>query len=314
MEHWPVLADRVQELLLPALRDGGIFVDGTIGRGGHAALLLEAAPHAELIGIDRDEVAVEQSLANLSAYAQRVRIARADFASLPAVLERFGVEKVRGVLLDLGVSSPQLDSPERGFSFRNEGPLDMRMDASARLSAKTIVNGYSELELARILKLYGEERFAGRVARAIVAARPIETTTELAEIVKAAIPAATRRTGGHPARRTFQALRIEVNEELSQLDKGLEASVESLEPGGRIAVLTYHSLEDRMVKRHFADAVGNCTCPPDFPVCTCGAQARLRLVTRKPVRPTAEEIASNPRASAAKLRVAERVGTPDEAA
>ena len=307
MEHWPVLAERVQELLLPALRTGGVVVDATIGRGGHAAGLLEKAPLAELVGIDRDEVAVGESLANLSAYSQRVRIARADFASLPSVLERFGVEKVRGILFDLGVSSPQLDHPERGFSFRNEGPLDMRMDASASLSADTVVNHYAEPELARVIRMFGEERFAGRVARSIVAARPIHTTTELAEVVKQAIPAATRRTGGHPARRTFQAIRIEVNQELGQLEKGLEASIDALEPGGRIAVLTYHSLEDRLVKRHFAAEVGDCTCPPDFPVCTCGAEARIRVLTRKPVRPSATEIENNPRASAAKLRAAERV-------
>ena len=314
MEHRPVLADRVIELLLPALRDGGVFVDATLGRGGHSARILEAAPLAELVGIDRDAVAVEESVANLAAYSQRVRVARADFASLPSVLERLGIEKVRGVLLDLGVSSPQLDRAERGFSFRNEGPLDMRMDASARLSADTVVNEYPEAELARIIKLFGEERFAARVARAIVAARPVKTTTELADIVKAAIPAATRRTGGHPARRTFQAIRIEVNQELAQLQKGLDASIDALEPGGRLAVLTYHSLEDRLVKRHFADLVGSCTCPPDFPVCTCGAEARIRILTRKPVRPGPTEIAENPRASAAKLRVAERVATSEEAA
>lgn len=296
------------------MQDGGVIVDATIGRGGHAARLLEAAPGAELVGIDRDDVAVEESLANLAAYSQRVRIARADFASLPSVLERFGIEKVRGVLFDLGVSSPQLDRAERGFSFRHEGPLDMRMDTSASLSADTVVNHYPEPELARVIKLFGEERFATRVARSIVAARPVNTTTELAEIVKLAIPAATRRTGGHPARRTFQAIRIEVNQELAQLQSGLGASIDALEPGGRIAVLTYHSLEDRLVKRHFQDAVGDCTCPPDFPVCRCGAEARIRILTRKPVRPRPSEIEDNPRASAAKLRAAERVATSEETA
>jgi 16S rRNA (cytosine1402-N4)-methyltransferase len=186
------------------------------------------------------------------------------------------------------------------------------MDKSASLSADTVVNEYPEKELARVIKLFGEERFATRVARSIVDARPVRTTTELAEVVKLAIPAATRRTGGHPARRTFQAIRIEVNQELAQLQTGLEASIDALEPGGRIAVLTYHSLEDRLVKRHFADEVGGCTCPPDFPVCNCGAEARLRLLTRKPIRPEAREIENNPRASAAKLRAAERVEASKE--
>lgn len=190
----------------------------------------------------------------------------------------------------------------------------MRMDTSARLTANTVVNEYPEAELARVIRRYGEERFAGRVARAIVASRPIDTTTQLAEIVKQAIPAATRRTGGHPARRTFQALRIEVNEELRQLEQVLDAAIDALEPEGRVAVLTYHSLEDRIVKRRFADEVGKCTCPPDLPVCTCGAKARLRLVTRKPVTADPTEIEANPRASAAKLRVAERLSTPEEAA
>lgn len=290
-----------------------MLVDATLGRAGHAAHLLEAAPLAELIGIDRDEDAVEESLANLAAYSQRVRVARAEFASIPAVLERFGIQKVRGVLFDLGVSSPQLDRAERGFSFRNEGPLDMRMDPSAPVSADTVVNEYSEAELARVIRTFGEERFAGRVARSIVGARPVKTTTELAEIVKQAIPAATRRTGGHPARRTFQAIRIEVNQELAQLSHGLAAAIDVLEPGGRVVVLTYHSLEDRLVKRHFAAEVGGCTCPPDFPVCTCGAEARIRILTRKPVRPGPDEIEANPRASAAKLRAAERVLTSTEA-
>ena len=290
-----------------------MLVDATLGRAGHAAHLLEAAPLAELIGIDRDEDAVEESLANLAAYSQRVRVARAEFASIPAVLERFGIQKVRGVLFDLGVSSPQLDRAERGFSFRNEGPLDMRMDPSAPVSADTVVNEYSEAELARVIRTFGEERFAGRVARSIVGARPVKTTTELAEIVKQAIPAATRRTGGHPARRTFQAIRIEVNQELAQLSHGLAAAIDVLEPGGRVVVLTYHSLEDRLVKRHFAAEVGGCTCPPDFPVCTCGAEARIRILTRKPVRPGPDEIEANPRASAAKLRAAERVLTTAEA-
>lgn len=307
MDHEPVLVDRVVELLLPALHSGGVLVDATLGRGGHAKALLEAAPHIELVGIDRDEQAVAQSGADLSAYSQRVRTARADFASLAAVLERLGIASVRGVLFDLGVSSPQLDRAERGFSFRHEGPLDMRMDLSQPLTAAVIVNEYPEADLARVIRRYGEERFANRIARAIVQSRPVNTTIELAEVIKTAIPAATRRTGGHPARRTFQAIRIETNDELIQIQKALDQAIEVLEPGGRVAALTYHSLEDRIVKRSFIEQTGGCTCPPDFPVCVCGAQARLRVVTKKPITATDREIELNPRASAAKLRVAERL-------
>ncbi len=314
MEHEPVLADRVVELLLPALQEGGVFLDATLGRGGHARRVLEAAPAARLIGIDRDADAVAESESNLASYSERVRIARADFKELASVLERFGITSVRGVLFDLGVSSPQLDRPERGFSFRHEGPLDMRMDSSQALTAHVVVNDYSTRDLARVIRTYGQERFAGRVARAIVAARPVETTTELAQLVKAAIPAATRRTGGHPARRTFQAIRIEVNQELASLEPALQHAIDALEPTGRLAVLTYHSLEDRTVKHTFADATRGCECPPDFPICVCGAEARIRLLTRRPLRPSDAEIERNPRASAAKLRVAERLSQEGRAA
>ena len=312
MDHNPVLVDRVIELLLPALSGGGVVVDATLGRGGHAAALLEAAPEIELIGIDWDAEALDESGANLSAYSQRVRTARADFASLTSVLERFGVASVRGVLFDFGVSSPQLDRPERGFSFRNEGPLDMRMDLSKPLTAAEIVNDYPEADLARVIRRFGEERFAGRIAKAIVKARPLATTTELAEVIRDAIPAATRRTGGHPARRSFQALRIEVNNELIQIQRALEQAIDVVEPGGRVATLTYHSLEDRIVKRSFIEESRGCTCPPDFPVCVCGAQARLRVVTKRPITAGEREIELNPRASAAKLRVAERLANAAE--
>lgn len=308
MDHTPVLAEEVVELLVPPLRDGGVVLDGTIGGGGHAARILDAAPQATLVGIDRDPDAVAESRSYLAPYADRVRVVRADLASLTSVLERFGIEALRGVILDLGVSSPQLDAPERGFSFRHRGPLDMRMDPGQRLRAATVVNDYPERDLAAVIRRLGEERFATRIARAIVAARPIEDTEELAEIVRRAIPAATRRTGGHPARRTFQALRIEVNDELRQLQAALDQALESLEAGGRIAVLSYHSLEDRLVKKTFAEQTGGCTCPPDFPVCVCEAKARIRVLTKRPVRPSAKEVARNRRASAAKLRVAERLG------
>ena len=312
MGHIPVLADEVVGLLGPALADGGDVVDATLGRAGHAARLLAAYPLARLVGIDRDPVALEESRANLAAFEGRFRLVRGDFKDLPAVLERLGVEKVRGVLLDLGVSSPQLDAGARGFSYRTDGPLDMRMDPAQRLSAADVVNAYPPLELERVIRHNGEERFARRIALAIVAARPVSTTTELADVVKQAVPAATRRSGPHPARRTFQAIRMEVNGELAALEAVLPEAISSLEPGGRCAVISYHSLEDRMVKRHFKDEADGCTCPPDFPVCTCGAEARIRVLTPRPVRPSESEIDDNPRARAAKLRVAQRLASPAE--
>lgn len=307
MDHEPVLADRVVELLTPALEHGGVVVDATLGRGGHALKILEATNASALVGIDRDPVALEASRAHLEAFSDRVRLVGDNFSELSAVLERLGIASVRGVLLDLGVSSPQLDEPGRGFSFRVAGPLDMRMDPLRDLSAHTVVNSYDEPELARVIQLYGEERFARRIAKAIVRRRPIEDTETLAEVVKDAIPAATRRTGPHPARRTFQAIRIEVNDELGSLQAVLPSTVEALEPGGRVVVLAYHSLEDRIVKRFFLDQASGCVCPPTFPVCTCGAEASLRVLTRRPVTAAEDEVERNPRASAAKLRAAERI-------
>jgi 16S rRNA (cytosine1402-N4)-methyltransferase len=311
VEHEPVLADEVTELLLPALEHGGVVVDATVGRGGHAGRILEEANQASLVGIDRDPDALVAARSHLTAHSDRLRLARGNFAQLEAVLERFGIASVRGVLLDLGVSSPQLDEAARGFSFRNAGPLDMRMDPGQSLSADAVVNGYSEGDLARVIRLYGEERFAARIAKAIVRHRPIDDTVALGDVVKEAIPAPARRRGGHPARRTFQAIRIEVNDEIRSLEKVLPAAVELSEPGGRIVVLSYHSLEDRTVKRFFADEARGCVCPPDLPICRCGAQARVRVLTRRPITPSPEEAARNPRASAAKLRAAERV-TPEE--
>jgi 16S rRNA (cytosine1402-N4)-methyltransferase len=310
MAHLPVLVDDVVGFIAPALGDGGVVVDATLGRGGHARALLEAAPSSLLVGIDKDPESLDASRADLAAYGERVRFVRDDYAHLATVLERLGIETVRGILFDLGVSSPQLDETRRGFSFRADGPLDMRMNPDQPLSADEVVNGYSVVDLTRVISRYGEERFAGRVARAIEAARPLHSTVALAEVVKGAIPAATRRTGGHPARRTFQALRIEVNGELSALETALPAAIDALEAGGRVVAISYHSLEDRIVKRTFNDAANGCTCPPDFPVCTCGAEARLRILTRRPVRPGEGERAGNPRAAAAKLRAAERVVTP----
>ncbi|HZA40961.1 MAG TPA: 16S rRNA (cytosine(1402)-N(4))-methyltransferase RsmH [Actinomycetota bacterium] len=312
MEHQPVLAGAVVDILRPALEGGGVVVDATLGRAGHALRLLEAAPAAELVGVDRDPEALEASRLVLDPHRHRVRLVHDDFAHLAAVLERLGIASVRGVLLDLGVSSPQLDAARRGFSFRHDGPLDMRMDPTRRLTAHEVVNDYTVQDLTRVIREYGEERFAARIARAIDRARPVESTGSLAEIVRAAIPAATRRTGGHPARRTFQALRIEVNDELGALETVLPAAVDALEPGGRVVAISYHSLEDRRVKKFFADEANGCTCPPDFPVCTCGAEARLRILTRRPVRPTSADVAGNPRASSARLRAAERIRAESE--
>jgi 16S rRNA (cytosine1402-N4)-methyltransferase len=309
MGHTPVLLREVVELLLPALERGGVLVDATVGLGGHAAALLERAPQARLVGIDRDDRALETARANLAPYQERVRLVRDNFSSLPSVLERLGHEEVRGVLLDLGVSSPQLDEADRGFSFRNPGPLDMRMDREQPLMAANVVNEYSQRDLATVIRRYGEERFASRIAAAIVRNRPITDTSHLADVVKEAIPAATRRTGGHPARRTFQALRLEVNRELEALESVLPGAILSLAPGGRLSVISYHSLEDRITKKTFAEAAKGCTCPPDFPVCVCGADAEVRVLTRRPITPSEDELAANPRASAAKLRVAEKLGT-----
>jgi len=307
VEHEPVLVTETVELLAPALDPGGTFVDATLGRAGHARAVLSAAPRARLVGIDRDPVALEESRANLGELVDGARLVRGDFKEIASLLERLGDEEVRGVLLDLGVSSPQLDDPERGFGFRTEGPLDMRMDPDQRLSAADVVNNYSVPQLTSVIRRYGEERFASRIARSIERARPITTTTELAGIVKEAIPAATRRTGPHPARRTFQAIRIEVNGELTALESALPAAVDALQPGGRVAVISYHSLEDRIVKRFFADQARGCTCPPEFPVCRCDAHARVRVLTRRPIRPPGDELQHNPRASSAKLRAAERL-------
>lgn len=307
MEHDPVLAGTTVDLLAPALEDGGVFVDATLGRGGHARAVLRAAPRATLVGIDRDPEALEESRRALVPFGDRVTLVHGRFAELAALLERLGAAPVRGVLFDLGVSSPQLDDPERGFSFRNDGPLDMRMDPAQPASASDIVNGYSENDLARTIGRLGEERFARRIAKAIVRERPITRTSQLAEVVVEAIPAATRRTGGHPARRTFQALRLEVNRELDELAAALPQAIDVLEPGGRMVAISYHSLEDRLVKRRFTEESRDCTCPPDFPVCICGAEARIRILVKRPVRPPAQEQARNPRSAAAKLRAAERL-------
>ena len=284
----------------------GTIVDATLGGGGHTAALLDSRDDLDVIGIDQDHHALEAATTRLAPYGDRLRTSQRRFDQLDEALAEHHVEQISGALFDLGVSSPQLDRGDRGFSYRHEGPLDMRMDADQTWSADDVVNGYSESDLARIIKRYGDERFASRIARAICAARPIQTTTELAAVVTSAIPAPARRTGGHPAKRTFQAIRIEVNDELGVLPDALDQAVRATRPGGRIAVLSYHSGEDRIVKERFAVAAGACDCPDDLP-CVCGAIQTVRIVRGVPKRASEAERQRNRRAASARLRVVERV-------
>jgi 16S rRNA (cytosine1402-N4)-methyltransferase len=303
--HRPVMVDEVVGLLTPS--PPGTVVDATVGGGGHARALLEAADHLTVLGLDRDPDAVAAATEALAPFGDRATVRRARFDRLPEVAAAEGLDALSGVLFDLGVSSPQLDRPERGFSHRGEGPLDMRMDPDEPRTAGDVVNTLPEADLARLLRTYGDERYAGRIARAIVAARPLRTTAELAEVVRDAIPAPARRRGGHPARRTFQAVRIEVNDELAVLPGALDAAVDLLAPGGRCVVLAYHSGEDRIVKSRFREAAtGGCTCPPALP-CTCGAEPKVRLLRRGAWKPSPEEVAANPRAGSARLRAVEKL-------
>jgi 16S rRNA (cytosine1402-N4)-methyltransferase len=303
-EHAPVMVDEITAAFSSV--PPGTVVDATLGGGGHAAAILESRDDVDIVGIDRDGTAIEAARARLAVYGDRVHTSRRRFDEFDEALADHGVERISGALFDLGVSSPQLDRGDRGFSYRHDGPLDMRMDADQTWSADDVVNGYSEFDLARIIKRYGDERFASRIARAICAARPIQTTTELAAVVTSAIPAAARRTGGHPAKRTFQAIRIEVNDELGVLPDALDQAVQATRPGGRIAVLSYHSGEDRIVKDRFAVAAGACDCPDDLP-CVCGAVQTVRIVRGLPKRATDDERQRNRRAASARLRVVERV-------
>jgi 16S rRNA (cytosine1402-N4)-methyltransferase len=306
------MRDEIVELFGPV--PAGLVIDATLGGGGHTGALLDAHPHLRVLGLDQDGAARRAAATALAPFGDRVRIAAARFDRLAAVVGEIGNETVTGVLFDLGVSSPQLDRPERGFSFRAPGPLDMRMDTSSPLTAAEVVNTYDERRLSALLHDLGDERFAARVARAIVAARPLTTTTELADVVRAAIPAATRRHGGHPARRTFQAIRIEVNDELAVLERALDQAIDLLAPGGRLAVLAYHSGEDRIVKQRLrAAATPAVTPPPGLPVepDRLGPPPRLRLLRRGARTPSAAEVAANPRAESARLRAAERLAPPD---
>ncbi len=303
-EHDPVMRDEITAIFSTV--PPGTVVDATLGGGGHSAALLESRDDLDVLGIDQDPDALAAAEAFLAPYGERVRTSRRRFDRIDGALAEHHLDAVSGVLFDLGVSSPQLDRGDRGFSYRHDGPLDMRMDTDQTWSADDVVNGYAERDLAHIIRRYGDERFADRIARAICAARPIQTTTELAAVVTAAIPAAARRTGGHPAKRTFQAIRIEVNNELGVLPEALDRAVEATRPGGRIAVLSYHSGEDRIVKQRFAHAAGACDCPDDLP-CVCGAIQTVRLVRGIPKKASAEEQAANRRAASARLRVVERI-------
>ena len=307
--HDPVMAGEVVEAL--ATTPQGVLVDATVGGGGHAAALLGASTSHRLIGIDRDPAAIEAAVGLLAPFGARAQLVRARFDAVAAVLEQLAPgEPFAGVLFDLGVSSPQLDEAARGFSYRFEAPLDMRMDPDEPDSAADVVNGWSEEALAGLFSENGEPRFARRIARAVIAARPLRTTLELAEVVRSAIPSAARQRGGHPAKRVFQAVRVAVNRELELLPVALERAASRLAPGGRAVVISYHSGEDRIVKRLFAEAAaGWCTCPPGLP-CVCGAVPAMRVLTRGARMPSAAELAANPRSTSARLRVAERLEAP----
>lgn len=304
-EHQPVMVREIEAIFGPG--GPGVVVDATVGGGGHAAALLAASPVLDVVGLDQDGAALAAAARRLGPFGDRVTLRRARFDALADTIEHLGRHDVLGVLFDLGVSSHQLDAPERGFSYRFAGPLDMRMDTGARRTAADVVNGYQRDELIDVLRRYGDERYAARIVDAIIAARPVSTTAELADVVRQAIPAPARRRGGHPAKRTFQALRIEVNDELDVLPRALEQAIEVLQPGGRIAVLAYHSGEDRLVKEVLREAsTGGCTCPPGLP-CVCGAQPTIRLLKRGAQRPRPDEVEANPRAESARLRSAEKL-------
>jgi 16S rRNA (cytosine1402-N4)-methyltransferase len=301
-QHVPVMAGRVTDLLAPALAgDGAVLVDATLGRAGHARALLDACPGMVLIGVDADMAAIEAARDLLAPYATRVTLVHARYDEIPAIV---GDREIAGLLFDLGVSSPQLDEADRGFAYAQDAPLDMRMDRANSKTAGDVVNGYPAGELARVLREYGEERFARRIADAIIRERPVTSTRALSEIVKNAIPAATRRTGGNPAKRTFQALRIEVNDELGTLRRALPSALDRLAVGGRVAVLAYHSLEDRIVKTELTARTADPT-PPGLPVQLMTPE--FRVLTRGAERPGEAELTANPRAASARLRAAERI-------
>ena len=305
--HAPVLLEECIAGL--NLRPDGIYVDGTVGGGGHSAEIAKKLTDGRLIGVDRDETALRAAAEKLAPFGEKVTLVRSNFDRIGEVLDELGLDRVDGMLFDLGVSSPQLDDPERGFSYMADAPLDMRMDRASALTAREIVNEWPEGELRRIFSVYGEERYAGRIAAAVVRSRkeaPIETTLQLAELIRAAMPAAARREKQHPAKRSFQAVRIAVNDELGAVERMLETAPDRLKPGGRLCVISFHSLEDRLVKQALRRREDGCTCPRDFPVCVCGFRQTLRTVGGV-ITASPEELERNPRARSAKLRVAERV-------
>lgn len=306
--HKSVLLEESIESL--CIRPDGIYVDGTLGGGGHSyEICKRLSKKGRLIGIDQDEAAIKAAAGRLGEFKDRVTIVRSNYCDMRRVLGELGITSVDGVILDLGVSSYQLDEASRGFTYREDVPLDMRMDQRQTMTARDIVNEYSEMELYRIIRDYGEDKFAKNIARHIVNARKekaLETTGELIHVIKAAIPAKVRATGGHPAKKTFQAIRIELNRELEVLENSLEDMIDLLDDGGRISVITFHSLEDRIVKNKFRQCESPCTCPKDFPVCVCGKKSKGRVITRKPIIPSQRELEENSRAKSSKLRVFER--------
>lgn len=307
-EHKSVLLYETVDSL--NIRPDGIYVDGTLGGGGHAyEVCKRLGEHGRLIGIDQDADAIAAASARLSEFQDKVTVVRSNYENIASVLHDLGIEKVDGIYLDLGVSSYQLDTASRGFTYREDAPLDMRMDQRNPQTAADIVNNYSEMELYRIIRDYGEDRFAKNIAKHIVRQRqekPYETTGELIETIKAAIPAKIRATGGHPAKRTFQAIRIELNHELDVLNRSIDTMIDLLNPGGRLSIITFHSLEDRIVKKRFRDNENPCICPPEFPVCMCGRKSKGTVITRKPIVPGEEELEYNKRSKSSKLRVFER--------
>lgn len=307
-KHVSVLLNECIEGL--KIKENGIYVDGTLGGGGHSSEILKnLSNEGLLIGIDQDKDALKAASARLQNY-KNVKYVHNNFYNIDSILNELGIEKIDGMLMDLGVSSYQLDTGDRGFSYMQDAPLDMRMNRENSLSAYDVVNNYDEEEIYRIIRDYGEEKFAKRIARFIVENREkkaIETTLELVDIIKAAIPAKARREGPHPAKRTFQAIRIEVNSELSILNKAIEDGVNRLNKGGRMAIITFHSLEDRIVKIKFKELATACTCPKEFPICVCGGKAKVKIISRKAIEPSKEEVDENPRSRSAKLRVIERI-------
>ena len=305
--HQPVLLKEIINYL--NCKKNGIYIDGTVGRGGHtAAILAQLGDDGLIIGFDRDQQAVTAAREKIN--DQRVNIVHNNFVNIPAILDKKAIKQVEGMIFDLGISSPQVDDPGRGFSYQQQGPLDMRMDSSQTLTAGKIVNSYTRKDLTTIIKKYGEERWASRIAKFIIKWRQnkrLETTQELVAVIKQAIPASARRSGGHPARRTFQALRIATNDELKQLEIMINKVVPYIKVGGRICIISFHSLEDRIVKHSFKNMAKKCVCPPDFPICACEHQQQLKIITGKPLQASREEIKKNSRARSAKLRVAEKV-------